>query len=167
MMACHELFGFMPPELANEVLEFTYASEKPVYRAALAAVADARKVRPVYLEKQPRPARHKTMVDMLSRPRMEQAAITAELLRGWLVKAQKPMLVEFLDTLSIPHKDGVVEDFPEQVDEQKLGQAIEGLLGKFPAPNVIVYLHTLCATNDGGWANLRTRLQEDSRLQFA
>jgi hypothetical protein len=165
MMACHELFGFMPPELANEILEFTYTSEKPVYRAALAAVAEARKLRPVYLEKQPRATRHNMMVDMLSRPRMEPAA--AELLRGWLVKAQNPMLSEFLDRLGIPHQEGVVDDFPKEVDDDKLRDAIETLMSKFPAPNVIVYLHTLCATNDGGWPNLRSRLQEEQRLQFA
>lgn len=164
-MACHELFGFMPPELANEILERAYSSDKPVYRGMLAAVAEAQRVRPVFLEKQPRTQRHKSMVDMLSRPRME--AVAADLMRAWLVKSEKPMLIQFLDIMSISHKDGVVDEFPESVDDKKLDEAIETLLAKFPHSKVIVYLHALCATNDGGWANLQERLQKDSRLQLA
>jgi hypothetical protein len=165
MMACHELFGFMPQELANEILEYSYSSDKPVYRAALGAIANAKHVRPIFLERKPRVERHKDMVEVLSRPRMEAAA--ADLLRGWLVKAQKPMLIEFLDSMSIPHKDGVVEEFPDNVDDTRLSTAIDLLLGKFPAKKVIVYLHAVCATNNGGWPTLQERLQKDPRLQLS
>ena len=58
MLTSHELFGFMPPALAADILEHAYAHDRDLYRATLIAVANARKVRPVFLDKQPRPARH-------------------------------------------------------------------------------------------------------------
>ncbi len=50
MLTAHELIGFMPPKLAAEILEHAHSSEKELYKATLAAVAQARKVRPVFLE---------------------------------------------------------------------------------------------------------------------
>ena len=60
MLTSHELFGFMSPTLALEILTFAYETDKPLYRATLNAVAEARKLRPVFLERQPRPQRHAT-----------------------------------------------------------------------------------------------------------
>ena len=54
MLTSHELFGFMSPALANDILAFTFESDKPTYRAIINGVAEARKVRPVFLERQPR-----------------------------------------------------------------------------------------------------------------
>ena len=54
MLTSHELFGFMSPSLALEILTYVYESDKPLYRATLSAVAEARKVRPVFLERRPR-----------------------------------------------------------------------------------------------------------------
>ncbi len=38
----------MSPALANEIVTFTHETDKPVYKATLAAVAQARHVRPVF-----------------------------------------------------------------------------------------------------------------------
>jgi len=54
MLTSHELLGFMSPGLAQEILTFAYEADKPLYRATLGAVAEARKLRPVFLERQPR-----------------------------------------------------------------------------------------------------------------
>ena len=66
MLKCHELLGFVTPSLAQEVIEYAFASDKPLYRAVLAAVADANRVRPVFLEKKPRTQRHSEMASVLS-----------------------------------------------------------------------------------------------------
>ena len=60
MLASHELFGFVSPGLANEILEFARESDKPTYKTVVAAVAQARHLRPVFLERQERAARHAT-----------------------------------------------------------------------------------------------------------
>src|SRR5260370_39203804 len=103
MLTSHELLGFMSPKLALEILTYTYETDKAVYRATMAAVAEARKVRPVFLERQPKPQRHSTMLSTLARPALEMA--TANLIRTWLLKKYKDMLCDFLDPLSIAHKD--------------------------------------------------------------
>ena len=74
MLTSHELFGFMSPSLANEILSFTHESDKPTYKATLAAVAQARHVRPVFLERQPRAQCHAAIIATLSKPALEAAA---------------------------------------------------------------------------------------------
>jgi hypothetical protein len=127
-------------------------------------VADLRKVRPVFLERQPRTQRHAMMAASLSRPALEAAA--GGLLRAWLVKQQRPMLVEFLNALEIKNEEGVVEDLPKEVDDAKLKSAIDVLLAKHPPETVAVYLNCFNDMNMAGWANLKTMLESDSRLQL-
>src|SRR5688572_10778547 len=130
MMTLNELIGFMSPELANEILDDTFVEDKALYKGVTAEVAAALKLRHAFFEQKPRKERNKVILDMLTRPRMQNTAAT--LLRGWLVKTEAPMLCDFLDTLEIKHKNGVVEDFPETIDEAKLNQAVDKLLEKHP-----------------------------------
>ena len=164
MLTSHELFGFMSPALSGEILSFAFETDKPTYRATLTAVADARKVRPVFLERQPRDQRHATMLSVLTRPAMELAA--SNLIRNWLVKKQNAMLVQYLDSLGVTHKEGVVDDLPKTMDDEKLKAAVEGLLGKFPHEAVAVYLLAFNDMNEANWPNLKTLLETDPRLQL-
>ncbi len=164
MLTSHELFGFMSPALANNILNFAYETDKPIYKATLNGVATALRVRPVYLERQPRPQRHASMLLILSRPGLDAAA--GGLLRTWLVKKQKAMLVDFMNALGIANNDGVVEDLPATVDDAKLKAAIETLLAKHPPEIVAVYLNAFNDMNEASWANLKTMLESDSRLQL-
>ena len=164
MLTSHELLGFMSPPLALEILTYTFESDKPLYKTTLAAVAEARKLRPVFLERQPRPQRHATMLASLARPSLEM--VTGNLLRNWLLKKYKSMLVDFLDALEIQHKDGVVDDLPASMDDAKLTAAVEKLLTKYPPEVVAVYLHAFNEMNEVEWANLNKMLESDKRLQL-
>lgn len=164
MLKSHELLGFMSPALANEILTFTFESEKPTYRAVLQAVAEARKLRPVFLERQAKTERHATMLSTLSRPALDVAAST--LLRTWLVKKHTAMLVDFLNALEIPNENGVVEDLPAAVEDAKLKTAVDTLLAKHPPEVVAVYLNAFNAMNEANWPNLKTLLEGDARLQL-
>lgn len=164
MLTSHELLGFMSPALANDILSFVFESDKPGYRATMAAVAEAKRVRPIFLERQPRAERHASMVSALSKPNLETAA--AALIRAWLVQKQTPMLIAFLDALAIKHEKGVVEDLPSAVEDAKLKAAVETLLGKFPHETVAVYLNAFNDMNAAGWPNLKTLLENDTRLQL-
>src|SRR5208283_3404077 len=126
MLTSHELFGFMSPALAVRIIEFAHEDNKALYRTALQAVAEAKKLRPAFFERLPRAARHKEMAALLSRPRLE--LIAANLLREWLMKQQKAMLAAFLDALGIAHKDGAVDDLPASVEDAKLTEAVGTLL---------------------------------------
>ncbi|HNQ90412.1 MAG TPA: hypothetical protein PKM73_17495 [Verrucomicrobiota bacterium] len=164
MLKCHELLGFVSPALAQEILEYTFVTDKPVYRTVLAAVAESNRVRPVFLERKPRTVRHTEMLSALTRPRLEEAA--ANLIRTWLLKAQTPMLTDFLDCLGIQHDKGAVEEFPPAVEDAKLQAAVDLLLSKHPAEKVIIYLNTVRATAGVDWQNLEDLLQKDPRLQL-
>jgi hypothetical protein len=102
---------------------------------------------------------------MLSRPRLEEAG--ASLLRGWLMKSQRPLLVDFLNALGLEHKDGVVDDFPPKLEDAKLKKAIDEMMGKYPKEIVIVYLNAFGNMNEAGWPNLNEMLEKDERLQLA
>ena len=154
----------MSPSLANDILNWTYETERATYKATVQAVAEARKLRTVFLERQPRPQRHATMIAALNRPNLEVVAGT--LLRTWLVKKHKDMLVDFLTTLGIEHEDGVVDGLPESVDDAKLKDAVEILLGKYPHEAVGVYLNAFNDMNEANWQNLKALLEGDSRLQL-
>lgn len=164
MLKSHELLGFMSPGLANEIISSIFEDDKPTYKAALAAVANARHLRPVFLERQPKLQRHATMLTTLTRPSLDLAAGT--LLRAWLVKKQNSMLVDFLNALGIENKEGVVEDLPEAMDDEKLKAAVEVLLAKYPHETVAVYLNAFNDMNEANWTNLKTMLEGDSRLQL-
>ncbi len=164
MLTSHELLGFMSPNLALEILTYAHENDKPVYRASPAAVAEARKVRPVFLERQPKPQRHAAMLATLARPALEM--VTANLLRTWLLKKHKAMLCDFLDALGITHKEGVVDDLPATIDDAKLHSAVDLLMGKYPRETVAVYLHAFQGMNEVEWSNLKTMLETDKRLEL-
>ncbi len=155
----------MPASLAEDIIEFNHTSDKQIYRAALDAVAQARKLRPVFLERQPKPERLAMMVGSLGRPSMALAADT--LIRNWLLKKHTGLLVDFLDALNIKHEAGVVEDLPKSVEDNALKTAVETLLAKHPAEAVSVYLHAFNSMNAESWANLDALLQSEPRLKLA
>jgi hypothetical protein len=164
MLTSHELFGFMSPSLALEILMYARETDKPLYRAVLSAVAEARKLRPVFLERQPRQQQHAMMLATLTRPALDM--ITGNLIRAWLLKKHKQMLIDFLSALDIAHEEGVVENLPPTMDDEKLKSAVEGLLTKYPPEAVAVYLHAFNDMNEVEWANLKTMLDADPRLQL-
>jgi len=164
MLKSHELIGFMSPGLANQILLYAFESDKPLYRTVLAAVAEARHLRPVYMERQPRVQRHAAMLATLSKPSLDM--VTANLIRTWLLKKYKEMLVDFLDALGIAHKDGVVDDLPASMDDEKLKAAIDKLVAKYPPEVVAVYLNAFNDMNEVDWPNLKAMLTTDPRLQL-
>ena len=164
MLTSHELFGFMSPALANDILAFTQESDKATYRAILNGVALARHVRPVFLERQAKTQRHAAMLSALCKPGLDMLA--ANLLRAWLVKKYKAMLMDYLNALEIKNEEGVVEGLPASVDDAKLKAAVEILLGKYPHEVVAVYLNAFNDMNEANWPNLKALLQSDTRLQL-
>ncbi len=164
MLKSHELLGFMSPALANDILTFIFEDDKPAYKATLNAVAEAKHVRPVFLERQPREARNASMLAALTKPNLDPAA--GAFIRAWLVKKHVAMLVDFLNALEIKNENGVVEDLPATVDDAKLKAAVELLLGKYPHEAVAVYLNAFNDMNAAGWANLKALLESDPRLQL-
>lgn len=152
----------MPIARGVEILEHFFKNEKEVYKTTLEAVAQLRKVRPVFLERKPRAERNAFIVSGLSSPSLETNAAT--LLSTWLLKTQTALLTDFLDALKIKHEKGVVDDLPKTIDDQALSQALESLLGKYPADLVAIYLHSFNSMNAPGWENFTLHVETDPRL---
>lgn len=164
MLKSHEILGFMSPSLALEILTYAYESDKQLYRVTLAAVAESRHLRPVYLERQPRAQRHTAMLSTLTKPSLDM--VTGNLIRTWLLKKYNGMLVDFLEALGIQHKEGVVDSLPDEMEEAKLRAAVDKLLGKYPPEVVAVYLNAFNEMNEVNWPTLKTMLEAESKLQL-
>ena len=164
MLNSFELLGFISSDLSNQILSDSSEDNREVYDATLGGVAKLRRMRPKFLRSQPKPARHKLMIESLRRPAFEEVA--SQLLRGWLIKHQKNMLILFLDTLNIQHEDGVVEDLPNEISDEGLDKAINTLLEQNEREIVVLYLHAFQSMNDSGWSNLEAALETDERLEF-
>ena len=163
-MTPSELFAAMSPTLSAEIIDYAFAHDKPLYKVTLNEVAGVRKVRPVYLERQPRAARYATIASTIARPGMAMSA--GNLLTVWLLKKQTPLLIDFLDALKIKHENGVVEDLPKSVPDEALHTALETLLAKYPHETVAVYLFAFNFMNDAKWANLDEQLYTEPRLML-
>jgi hypothetical protein len=163
-MTSHEILGYMSPKQSAQIIDDLFVDDKPLYKAVLAAVANAKKVRPVFLAKLPKAQRHPDMIAALSRGSMDE--IAGNLLRGWLLKKQLPVIADFLDGLGIKHEQGVVEDLPQTVDETALKNTVESLLGKHLPEVVAVYLLSFQAMNEVEWPGLATMLKEEARMQL-
>jgi hypothetical protein len=164
MLSFHELIGFMSPKMANRILEDTQANNREVYRALVASMAQAQKMRPVFIGRQPKERRHKSFVQMLSRAGSEEHA--GNLIRGWLFKEHKDVLTGFLGKLGIEHEEGMVDDLPESISDDALNAAVNLLIEKYDLELVAVYLTAFNASNENRWGNLDALLAEDERLQF-
>ena len=164
MLTFHELIGFMSPKMANRILEDTQANNREVYRTLVASMAQAQKMRPVFIGRQPKERRHKSFVQMLSRAGSEEHA--GNLIRGWLFKEHKDVLTGFLGKLGIEHEEGMVDDLPESISDDALNAAVDLLIEKYDRELVAVYLTAFNASNENRWGNLDALLAEDERLQF-
>jgi hypothetical protein len=163
-MTASELIAAVSPTLSQRILEELHASDKELYRVALASVAQAKKLRPVFLERQPRAERHRTMIAALSRP--EFNTIAGNVISGWLVKNQPALLTDFLDALKIKHEKGVVENLPQNVGDADLNKAVNLLLEKHPPEIVALYLRAFNDMNEANWPNLQKLLNEDTRFML-
>jgi hypothetical protein len=163
-MTASELLSAISPTLAQRILEEVHATDKELYRVALASAAQAKKVRPVFLERQPRAERHRFMIAALARPDLNMVA--GNVLSGWLVKNQQALLVDFLNALKVSHENGVVENLPDKVDDTELKNAVNLLLERNPPEIVALYLHAFYSMNEANWPTLDVMLHEDDRLML-
>ena len=162
----YELFAALPPSVSDQLFAFLMERERPLYKATIDTLAKQRKLRPVFLERKPRPERHTWMKDALGRKVNE--AVAAHLLQIWLVGAHAKLLCDFLDGLGIAHdENGTIEAMPPAPTKEALTKAIDPLFEKHDPAVVAVYLHAFQALDDNGWPTLAELLTEDPRLQLA
>lgn len=159
-----DIFQRTSPALAARIFSYLLENEKPLYKAAIEAVAKQRKLRPVFIERKPREERHAWLREALGRKASDE--ISAHVLQIWLVGAHSNLLCDFLDSLGIEHdENGTVNHLPPQPAREALEKAVGDLLQKHDPEIVVVYLHAFQALDDNGWAELDEILRSDERLQ--
>lgn len=166
MLLPHELYQKMPPELAAAGLAYLRKEDRDTYKTGLSSLAIQRKLRPAFIQKRPGDKQIEWMVDMLKL--RTTVAVGEHMLQTWLMKEHTDMLVMFLDKLEIDHDgEGSVEgELPEELEDAKLKDAVEAILGRKEAGVVAVYLHMFKLQRPAGWPNLGEILESDTRLKI-
>lgn len=164
MLFPHELYQKMTPELAASSLAYLRKEDRDTYKTGLSSLAIQRKLRPAFIQKRSGDKQIEWMVDMLKL--RTSVAVGEHMLQTWLMKEHTDMLVMLLDKLEIDHDgEGSVEgELPEELDSEKLEDALELLLAKKPAEVVAVYLHMFKLQRPVDWDNLGKLLSSDPRL---
>ena len=165
-MKSHEIFQAMSPDLAVEIFRYLQDERTAVFKNVVSGLAAQRNLRTIFVERKPPLERYAWIKAALSRKTGDTLA--AHLLQAWLLGAQKPLLCNFLDSLGIGHdEDGTVEELPESPTKEKLRAAIAGLLTKYPAETVAVYLHAFHDMDSAvSWPPLGEVLVEDEYLKL-
>jgi hypothetical protein len=165
-MRSHEIFQHMSPALAAQIFTFLQTEQKPVYKATIQGLANQRNLRGLFIERKPPAERFPWMQAAFSRKVSDSLA--SHVLQAWLLGANKQMLCDFLDAMEIKHDDdGTVEDLPPAPPKEKIAAAVSGLLEKFPAESVAVYLHAFRDMDSTvQWPSLDEVLADEPRLKF-
>ena len=164
-MKSSEIFQHLSPGLSEQLLGWLQGADKATYKVAIQTLAAQRKLRPVFVERKPRAERHDWMRSALGRPPGE--AIAANLLQMWLMGSQAPLLCDFLDALGIEHDEhGGIDSLPATPDAGQLRAAVDGLLARYPAEIVAVYLQSFQTMDIAGWPALGEMLTHDERLHL-
>ena len=107
MLTSHELFGFMSPALANDILTFTFETDKPITKPAERRRRGA--PRPPGFSGTPAACPAPCPDDCLAGapgPGNSRWRAHPRLAR----EKERTMLVDFLNALGIPNNEGVVDD---------------------------------------------------------
>ena len=166
MYSTHEIFARMPASASAHFFTHLGEKEKPLMKATIETLCKQRKLRPVFIERKPKPERFAWLQDALGRKQNE--GVAAHLLQVWLVGAHGALLCDFLDGLGIAHDEhGTIEQVPPAPEKAKIAEVVDGLLARHDPGIVAVYLHAFQATNDNCWKTLDELLAEDARLKLA
>ncbi|MGI9244655.1 MAG: hypothetical protein ACR2RV_27885 [Verrucomicrobiales bacterium] len=165
MLFPHELYQKMSPELAASGLAYLRKEDRDTYKTGLSSLAIQRKLRPAFIQKRSGDKQIEWMVEMMKM--RTSVAVAEHMLQTWLMKEHTDMLVMLLDKLEIDHDgEGSVEgELPEELDDEKLGEAIDLILNRKEPEVVAVYLHMFKLQRPVDWENLGKILESDSRLQ--
>ena len=152
-MRSYQVFAAMSPERATAITQ-TLKQEAPgMFAQALAAAAAALKARPVYLARQPIEKQAAAIRRALAR--VSATAVAEELLAVYFLECRKDLLVEWLDSLAIPHEDGrLTEDLPAAPSQANLSKAAKEFLAADNDDDRGLLLAAFAAQSSIDWPDL-------------
>lgn len=159
-MRSNEIFSRMSPEEAQLFLAELKQEARPVAALALNAAAQAFKLRPEFIRRQPAQRQAEWMRKALGRS--VSAALAEELLATYFLEYQRPLLVELLDALEIKHEDGALEaPDPECPTDTKLHSVVSAFRqGEHPARRELL-LRAFAAQSGVDWPPLEKLLDSE------
>jgi hypothetical protein len=165
-MKAHQIFQLSSPEFTRGIFHYLRTEQKEVYRTALSTLATGRKLRPIFVQ---RKSPEQQYAWLQKTAQMKGAdGVCEHLLQLWLLKAQRDLLVNFLDGVGIEHDgEGAADDLPDEIDAKKLAKTVKSLLADHDPELVRVYLHTFQLQKSGGWDVIRDLIAKEPGLQFA
>jgi hypothetical protein len=123
-MRSYQVFAWLPPEHAEQMLARLAEKAPAMFVQALAAASAALKARPVYLQRQPFAKRAQAVRRTLSR--VSANTIADEVLAVYFLECRKELLIEWLDLAGVKHTDGTLEAMaPPPPADKKLRDAID------------------------------------------
>jgi hypothetical protein len=166
-MKPHQLYKAAGLSLVAQMLDWFRTHDKNVYKQAIATLANARKLRPLFVTKKSAEEQYKWIYQTLQLRASD--TLGENLLQAWFMAGHQPMLVTFCDSLSIPHdgKGSITGDLPATLDDAAMDAGIAKLIETYDPALVALYLHVFNMQQESGWANLSERLanQEALRMQ--
>jgi hypothetical protein len=161
-MKASELFTLISPELRSEIISHMDTQHPAAYRLVLTQLAAARKMRPVFMAKKSKAEQIAFLEKMLGVRSHHEA--TLQVIQLWLLKGQQDMLGTFLDAVGIEHKEGEVENLPEEISDAAAKKGVDALLVKFAPDRAAVYLHMFQTQKAGGFPSLTKAIEEEPKL---
>ncbi len=161
-MKAQQLIQSISKELQQEILNHLFKEHKPAYRMVLNTLAANRKLRPVFLERKNKSDQFVFVLDQLRLKSNDSVA--EQVIQLWLLKGQQGLLKTFLDAVGIEHKDGEVENLPEEITEEQAKAGIDALLASHSAEKAAVYLNLFQMQRPGGWESLAKAMAAEPRL---
>jgi hypothetical protein len=163
-MKAHQLFHAISKDLQTEIVGRLDREHAGADRMVLATLAAQRKLRPVFLERKPKPEQIAWVSTQLG-ARVNNG-LAEQVLQVWLLKSQQGMLKTFLDAVGIEHKDGEVDSLPDEIAPEKAKAGIDALLSSESGDKAAVYLHMFQMQRSGGWESLTKAIADEPRLQL-
>jgi hypothetical protein len=163
----YELYQAADPAVLHQMLDWFRDQDRNVYKTALTTLANARKLRPVFVQKKSVPEQYAWIIKTLQGKAAN--TIGEHLFQAWFMAGHQEMLGKACDGLGIEH-DGtgaVTGELPEALDPAKLDATVETLLESYDPKVVTLYLHVFNLQVPGGWEALTGKLAGDSRLVLA
>jgi hypothetical protein len=149
----------MTAEEAQRFLEALRTEAKGTRDMALAAAAQAFRLRPQFLRQQPRVRQAEWVRRALARP--GNSSVAEEILAEYFLENHRPLLVELLDALGVPHEDGTLkEESPAAPAKAKLGKAVEAFRKGDEPERRELLLRAFAAQSAIDWPELEGLLQD-------
>lgn len=162
-MTAHEVFASLSADEAGEVLGWLEQNDRGGYKAAAGMLASRRNLRPVFVERKPRPERNAWIKDALGK--RANADLAAEIMQSWIMGPHGPMVCQFLDALKIPHDGkGLIESLPAEPPAADVGRAVDGLFSSHSRTAVRAYLNLFVSMDMAEWPALESLVATDPRI---